>query len=107
MFLSPPQRTFRDKLLWRVVAALPFVSILGFAIYDLRETQQWSEWLWGFTLFFGALFGFACYWSARHIVAVHSEGIQYQSLFRSVSMRWDEIRLARQADCPVCAPYRN
>jgi molybdopterin-synthase adenylyltransferase len=23
------------------------------------------------------------------------------------SMRWDEIRLARQPDCPVCAPYRT
>jgi molybdopterin/thiamine biosynthesis adenylyltransferase len=23
------------------------------------------------------------------------------------SMHWDEIRLARQADCPVCAPYRT
>jgi hypothetical protein len=101
MFLSPAQRTFRDKLMWRVISALPFVIMLGISIYDLQDTHQWSEWLWGFTLFFGALFGFACYWSVRHIVTVHSEGIQSQSLFRSVSMRWDEVTETRYGQTPV------
>jgi hypothetical protein len=101
LFLSPPQRTFRDNLLWRFVAALPLLTLLGFAIYDWQDTHQWSEWLWGSTVFFAGLFAFACYWSARHIVAVHAEGVEYQSLVRAVSMRWDEITETRYGQTPI------
>ena len=95
LFISPAQRIYRDTWTWRIAAALPFLTLLGFAAYDFTTTKQWSEWLWGLTIFFGILFGYTWLWAMKRQITIHTEGISYVSLFNSVDLRWDEITETR------------
>lgn len=103
MFVSPPVRTLKDTFTWRILAALPFLGMLIFSGIDFSDSHAFDPWMWGFTGFFGLLFGFAIYWGAIRRVSIHQEGITYLSPFKNVEMRWEEVVRTRYRQTPVNA----
>ena len=91
MFPSPAQRTFRDSLTWRIVAAIPFLIALVIAIAVYMEIPQIEPISWSFVAFFGLLFIYACVWAAKRRISIHAEGITYKSMTDEKDLRWDEI----------------
>jgi len=103
MFPSPAQRVFRDTIVWRLVAALPFVALLVWAGFDYSQSQVIDPVLWGFTGFFAVLFAFACLWAAKRRITFHTEGISYTSLFSEADLNWTEITETRYTQQPINA----
>lgn len=101
MFVSPPIRTIKDTFTARILTGLLFLGILAFAVVDYSDAHTFDQWLWGFTLFFGALFAFSIYWAALRRVTIHQEGISYVSPFKNLEMRWEEVALTRYKQTPV------
>jgi hypothetical protein len=95
MFPSPAQRTFKDKLTWRVAATVPLLIVLGIGVYDYSDTHIVEPRLWSFVAFFALLFVYACIWAAMRQVTVHAEGISYKSMMNEKDLRWDEITETR------------
>ena len=103
MFSSPAQRTFKDNLTWRLIAAIPFLIMLVVAIIDYYDTQKFDSVLWGIAAFFALLFAFACVWASKRRISVHAEGISYKSMTNEVDLRWDEITETRYGQQPFNA----
>ena len=101
MFPTPAQRMFRDTIVWRLVAALPFVAMLGWAGYDYSQSRVIDPVLWGVTGFFAVLFAFACLWAAKRRITFHTEGISYTSLFSEADLNWTEITETRYTQQPI------
>lgn len=101
MFPSPAQREFRDTIVWRLVAAIPFVALLAWAGYDYSQSHVIDPVLWGFTGFFAVLFAFACVWAAKRRITFHTEGISYTSLFGEADLNWAEITETRYTQQPI------
>lgn len=103
MLVSPPVRTITDTLTWRILAALPFLGMLAFSLFDYSDSRTFDPWMWGFTIFFGALFAFSLYWGATRKVTIHQEGIAYRSPFKNSEMRWEEVVQTRYGQTPINA----
>jgi hypothetical protein len=94
MFISPPRNTFRYTFSWCIVAAVVFVPLLLWAVYDFYGSRQVDPVLAFFTGAFGLLFAYAWLWTKTR-VTLHEEGISYKSPFREKDLRWDEITETR------------
>jgi hypothetical protein len=94
MFLSPARNTFRYTLSWCIAAALLFVPLLLWAVYDFYRSRQVDSVLAFFTVAFGLLLAYAWLWTKTR-VTLHEEGISYKSPFREKDLRWDEITETR------------
>ena len=103
MFSSPAQRTFKDNLTWRFVAAIPLLIMLVIAILGYSDTHKFNPALWGVTAFFALLFGYACVWASKRRISVHAEGISYKSMTNETDLRWDEITETRYGQQPFNA----
>ncbi|HLJ87503.1 MAG TPA: DUF6585 family protein [Candidatus Angelobacter sp.] len=100
MFPSPAQHTFKYTLVWAIAAAVLFLPLLGWALYDLSQRHAFEPVLWFFAGLFGLLFAFAWIWT-RTQVTIHGEGISYKSLFKEEDLRWEEIKETRYSQQPV------
>jgi len=56
MFISPARNTFRYTLSWCIAAALVFVPLLLWAVYDFYRSRQVNQVLAIFTGAIGLLF---------------------------------------------------
>lgn len=101
MFASPAQRTFRETIVWRLVAAFPFLAMLAWGIFDYYDRRTFDPVLWGFILFFLGLFVFACLWGAKRRITIHQEGISYVSLTGETDLAWGEILETRYSQQPM------
>jgi uncharacterized protein DUF6585 len=101
MFPSPAQRTFRETLTWRVVAALPFLGMLTWGIFDYSDSHAFDPILWSVIAFFGLIFVFACVWAAKRRISIHQEGISYVSLLGEADLGWVEISETRYSHQPI------
>ena len=102
MFISPPRNTFRYTFSWFILAALFFVPILIWQIYDYRQTHQVEPGLAFFTAISGVFVAYAWWWTKTR-VALHDEGISYKSPFGEKELRWDEITETRYGQQPMNA----
>jgi hypothetical protein len=103
MFPSPAQRTFKDNLTWRLIAAVPLLIMLVVAILDYSDTQKFDAPLWSITAFFALLFALACVSASKRKISVHAEGITYKSMTNEIDLRWDEITETRYGQQPFNA----
>jgi hypothetical protein len=102
MFLSPARNTFRYTLSWCIAAALLFVPLLLWTVYDFYRSRQVDSVLAFFTVASGLLFVYAWLWTKTR-VALHEEGISYKSPFREKDLRWDEITETCYGQQPINA----
>jgi len=91
MFISPPERSFKQNLIWRLLVLLPvavaWLVALGF-YSDGNKVEPVSA---GIAV---AVTGLAVWlWIAasKAELSVHSEGVQTQGVLGGTEMRWDEI----------------
>ncbi|HXB20157.1 MAG TPA: DUF6585 family protein [Candidatus Solibacter sp.] len=105
MFPSPPQRIFKETWVWRSVAAIALLLMMGvtWLVYDRSLEQRLDPVLLGLVAFFALLFAFACLWGARRQITIHTEGISYRSLLGEQDLRWEEISETRYGQQPVNA----
>lgn len=103
MLPSPPQYTFRDTYVWRIVAGLPFAALLAWGIYDYSASHSFDVVLWSFIAVSAALFAFACGWAAAKRISIHAEGVAYKSMLGEKDLRWEEITETRYVQQPVNA----
>ena len=102
MFISPPRNTFRYTFSWVILAAVFFVPILIWQIYDYGQTHEVQPGLAFFTVISGLFLAYAWWWT-RTRVTIHDEGICYKSPFREKDLRWDEITETRYGQQPLNA----
>jgi hypothetical protein len=95
MFPSPAEHTFRDTLLWRVVAAVPFLGLLAWGIYDYHDAHRFDPVLWGVVAAAGLICAYAFIWAAARRITFHVEGISYKSLVSDVDLPWNNITETR------------
>lgn len=100
MFPSPAQRTFKDTLTFRIILGIPFLIVLGFAIYDYSNREDFEPVIWTLTAIVAVFFLFACIWAAKRQISIHTEGISYKSLMGEKDLRWDEITETRYGQQP-------
>ena len=95
MFPSPAERTFRDSMMWRAIAALPFLGLLAWGIYDHSDTQRFDPVLWSFVAVAGLVCVYAFVWAGTRRITFHSEGLSYKSLMSDVDLAWNDIAETR------------
>jgi uncharacterized protein DUF6585 len=101
MFVSPPEKTFRQNLTWRLLVLLPVAIawIVAFALYaDANKLEPISS---GVAAALTALAVWVWVAAGKAELTIHSEGIQTQGAFGGKEMRWEEIASTTFRQIPV------
>ncbi|HYX68331.1 MAG TPA: DUF6585 family protein [Terriglobales bacterium] len=101
MFVSPPEKTFRQNLTWRVVALIAVVVawlvVLGF----YSDDQKLEPISTGIAVAVTALAVWLWIAAGKAELGIHSEGVQTQGAFGSKEMRWEEIASTTFRQVPI------
>ncbi|HET6933419.1 MAG TPA: DUF6585 family protein [Candidatus Angelobacter sp.] len=95
MFPSPAERTFKDTVLWRMVAAIPFLGLLAWGVYDYSDNHRFDPVLWSAVAVAGLVCAYAFIWAAARRITFHAEGLSYKSLVSDIDLPWTSITETR------------
>lgn len=101
MFVSPPERTFRQNLTWRLLALFPVAIawVIALAFYfDDNKLEPIST---GIAVAVTALVVWLWIAVGKAELSVHSEGVQTQGGFGGKEMRWEEIASTTFRQIPI------
>lgn len=101
MFPSPAQRTFRENLVARILAAVVLIitAAIGAAIYSDQQELDPAFWVFAFLAVLFVVF--ICLRSAKRRLTIHQEGISYKSLTSETDLMWEQIAGYRYGQQPI------
>ena len=101
MFVSPPEKTFRQNLTWRLLAIFPVVVawlvVLGF----YSDDQKLEPISTGIAVAVTALVVWLWIAASKAELSIHSEGVQTQGGVGGKEMRWEEIASTTFRQVPI------
>ena len=101
MFVSPPEKTFRQNLMWRLLVLLPVAIawIVALLLYsDANKVEPISA---GVAAALTALAVWVWVAVGKMELSIHSEGVQTQGTFGGKEMRWEEIATTTFRQVPL------
>jgi hypothetical protein len=92
MFISPPEKTYRQTLVHRLLLFIPvaLVLLIAFAVVDF-DTSKMSPVGWAIVAVTLGLYIFAWWAIGQSSLNFHSEGVSTTGAFGGKEVRWDEI----------------
>jgi predicted permease len=92
MFISPPEKTYRQTLLLRIslLVIVALVPLFVFAAFDF-EPRKMSAAGWGIIAAALGLYVFAWWAISKSLLTIHPEGVAYTTAFGGKEVRWEDI----------------
>lgn len=92
MFVSPPEKTYKQNFVLRLVLFVPLALVLlfVFAAVDF-DTKKVSPIGWAIIAAAFGLYVFAWWAIGKILLAIHPEGVGFTSAFGEKEVRWEEI----------------
>ncbi|HUK87305.1 MAG TPA: DUF6585 family protein [Terriglobales bacterium] len=100
MFVSPPERTFRQNLTWRLLVLLPVAVAWLIALLLYSDANKLEPISAGVAVALTALAVWMWIAVGKAELSIHSEGVQVQTL-GGKEMRWEEIASTTFRQVPV------
>lgn len=100
MFVSPPEKTFRQNLTWRLLVLLPVALAWIFALVFYADANKLEPISAGIAAALTALAVWVWIAAGKAELSLHSEGVQVQTL-GSKEMRWEEIGSTTFRQIPI------
>ena len=100
MFVSPPERSFRQNLTWRLLALFPALIAVSIALLLYADANKVEPISAGIAAALTALAVWVWIAAGKAELTIHSEGVQVQTL-GSKEMRWEEIASTTFRQIPI------
>lgn len=101
MFVSPPERSFRQNLTWRLLVLLPVAIAWIVVLVFYADDSKLEPISTGIAVALTALAVWVWVAAGKAELSVHSEGVQTQGALGGKEMRWEEIATTTFRQTPV------
>lgn len=101
MIISPPEKTFKHNLRWRIALSIPLLAMFTYLAITYPPSQKLDATPLAILAGLVAIYIWAWVAISKCALTVHAEGIQDRTVFGTKEMRWEEIVETRFLQLPT------